>query len=197
MQLFDILSDIFNLENIDAKLRDTTHKRSITADSLLLALCKGEESVAVTLGVNDSTYTRTLRFLWPGKPSGKLRNYLLAKYDYKYCSNCKEVKEDTDFSHNSARSQGLNSHCKSCCIETRRDYQRVYQAQMRALKLQRTPAWSETEEILDFYNKCPAGYHVDHIIPLQGKIVSGLHVLSNLQYLLASENMSKGNRYSE
>lgn len=197
MQLFDILADILNLENIDAKLNSTKQKRSITVESLLSALCNGEESVAATLGINDSTYTRTLRFLWPEKPAGKLRNYLLAKYDYKLCGNCGQVKEDTEFSKNSARRDGLNSHCRECCLDTRREYQRTYRAQMRALKLQRTPAWSETDEIIDFYNNCPIGYHVDHIVPLQGKTVSGLHVLTNLQYLLASENQSKGNKFSE
>lgn len=197
MQLLDILTDIFDVENIDSKLKDTVQKRAITANSLLHALCNGEKNVALTLGVNDSTYNRTVRFLWPDKPVGKLRNYLLAKYDYKYCSHCKEVKEDTDFSKNSSGSRGLNSHCRSCCLDTRRNYQKVYQAQVRALKLLRTPPWSETEEIVDFYNKCPTGYHVDHIVPLQGNTVSGLHVLANLQYLLASENLSKGNRYSE
>lgn len=61
----------------------------------------------------------------------------------------------------------------------------------------RTPAWSEKEAIRIFYNNCPPGYHVDHIIPLQGKTVSGFHVLGNLQYLPAQENLSKGNRYAE
>ena len=62
-------------------------------------------------------------------------------------------------------------------------------------KKHRTPSWSETDAITLFYAKCPPGYHVDHIVPLQGVTVSGLHVLGNLQYLTAKENMSKGNTY--
>ena len=38
-------------------------------------------------------------------------------------------------------------------------------------------------------------WHVDHIIPLQGKIVSGLHVVDNLQVIPGSENSRKGNRF--
>ena len=68
-------------------------------------------------------------------------------------------------------------------------------AKRRASKLQRTVGWTELKKIKDFYKLCPPGYHVDHIIPLQGKLVSGLHVLANLQYLPAAENLSKGNKF--
>tara|TARA_B110000211_G_scaffold32111_1_gene32514 strand:- start:734 stop:1270 length:537 start_codon:yes stop_codon:yes gene_type:complete len=65
----------------------------------------------------------------------------------------------------------------------------------RASKLQRTPAWADLEAIKQFYINCPKGYHVDHIVPLQGVNISGLHVLNNLQYLTKSENCKKSNKY--
>lgn len=61
-------------------------------------------------------------------------------------------------------------------------------------KLNRTPAWADQEAITAFYEARPEGYHVDHVLPLNGKTISGLHVLANLQYLPANENIRKGNR---
>lgn len=70
-------------------------------------------------------------------------------------------------------------------------------ARRRAALLNATPNWvteRHSKEIEEFYNNRPDGYHVDHIVPLQGKNFSGLHVIWNLQYLLARENLSKGNK---
>lgn len=58
------------------------------------------------------------------------------------------------------------------------------------------PVWAEKQEIKDFYKNRPLGYHVDHIIPIRGESVSGLHVFGNLQYLKGEDNMRKSNHYS-
>jgi len=57
---------------------------------------------------------------------------------------------------------------------------------------------SELLEVQGMYDFCRIfkGYEVDHIIPLNGKNVSGLHVLSNLQVLPISANRSKGNNFN-
>lgn len=75
------------------------------------------------------------------------------------------------------------------------DLCKAISSKARAARMQRVPSWFEEQEIKNFYAACPEGYEVDHIYPLQGKKVSGLHVLGNLQYLPMSENRSKHNRF--
>ena len=75
----------------------------------------------------------------------------------------------------------------------------------RADKINRTPNWLTKEDfktIQNIYAKAikkaeetGVKYHVDHIIPLRGKLVSGLHVPSNLQVISAKENLIKHNTY--
>jgi hypothetical protein len=76
-----------------------------------------------------------------------------------------------------------------------RAYSRYRTALKKARKIQATPAWADKKKIKQIYDNCPPGFHVDHIVPLKGKTVCGLHVETNLQYLPARENMKKSNKF--
>ena len=98
-------------------------------------------------------------------------------------------------------------------VEERSAYQSTYRKQnagkLNALskkrklaKLQRTPQWADMTAVAEFYVEAKRleeltgiQFHVDHIVPLQGEMVSGLHVPANLQLLTAHENLSKSNRF--
>ena len=77
-------------------------------------------------------------------------------------------------------------------------------AKRRAQRLQATPSWltkKQEKEILKFYQLAKdryrdtgTKYHVDHIVPLLGKNVCGLHVPWNLQLLPSTKNLSKSNK---
>jgi hypothetical protein len=74
----------------------------------------------------------------------------------------------------------------------------------RAAKLQRTVPWLNAGhkfEIDCVYKYCSAlrmaglKFEVDHIVPLQGELVSGLHAPWNLQVIHEFDNRSKGAKY--
>ena len=85
------------------------------------------------------------------------------------------------------------------------EYPAFKTANYRASKLRATPFWLAGEhydEISEMYAVAKMfqvytgqEYHVDHIVPLQGETVCGLHVPWNLQILLGAENQSKSNKY--
>ena len=79
-----------------------------------------------------------------------------------------------------------------------------HMSKRRAAKLNASPKWlspSDLEAIKEFYKMAKIKtaetgikHNVDHIVPLQGKTVSGLHVPWNLQVIPAKENFSKNNK---
>lgn len=88
-------------------------------------------------------------------------------------------------------------HCKaykSAEKKRNRAYYTALQAERRAAQHRATPTWVVRDELLAVYKACPAGYEVDHIVPLLGKSVCGLHVPWNLQITPKTKNRSKGNR---
>lgn len=78
-------------------------------------------------------------------------------------------------------------------------------AKRRSAKLQRTPAWLTVDDywiIEQTYSLAALrtklfgfSWHVDHVIPLQGKKVSGLHVPNNLQVIPWVDNVKKANKH--
>ena len=79
-----------------------------------------------------------------------------------------------------------------------------YTALRRAAKLQATPKWLTASHKLHMECKYSLAamlskhtaeqHHVDHIVPLKGKMVCGLHVPWNLRVIPAQENLRKSNK---
>jgi len=77
-------------------------------------------------------------------------------------------------------------------------------AKRRAAKTSSIPNWVDEQHykrIKSIYSTCrkvsettEIPHHVDHIVPLQGENICGLHVWWNLRIIPAKENLSKGNR---
>ena len=76
-------------------------------------------------------------------------------------------------------------------------------ARRAAAKKNATPHWADQKLISTYYRLarvmsdiCGEAYEVDHVVPLRGRTVCGLHVQDNLQILTARENMSKNNKWN-
>lgn len=176
-----------------------TGKEILLNPDTFLDLLSKEQYNLRQLGLGNATMPKLLKELFPTRITSNTGNkpctYLLAEVGYKYCQHCKEVHPQDNFRVNSAQSSGYNAFCIPCQNRTTALTQAYRQSNYRASKLQRTPSWQQAEDIKAFYNACPMGMHVDHIVPLQGEKVSGLHVLENLQYLTAVDNISKNNKF--
>jgi len=130
----------------------------------------------------------------------------------KYCYKCKCTKELTDFHKDKSKYDGLEGICKVCtksknALWHKNNPEKVYaksltrdrQLAIRYVRWDRELTRFVTEEagLLLKLRKEATGidWHMDHIVPLNGKNVCGLHVWNNLQLLTASENIKKSNKW--
>lgn len=82
---------------------------------------------------------------------------------------------------------------------------RARNAKYKCAKIQRTQKWFKdyyAEDVKAIYKFAETlkdftglDWHVDHIVPLQGELVSGLHVPWNLRVILAEDNIRKSNKF--
>lgn len=119
-------------------------------------------------------------------PDGRLKSNKASQASFK-----KAMQNPVQYKKLRARSNAANKNWKQ------NHYSKVIanMAKRRAAKLQATPKWAEIDLIDVVYQKAQHfGMEVDHVIPLKGKNVCGLHVWANLQLLDPTLNRSKGNR---
>lgn len=218
----DIVENIANRHNLDLFsyfIKPRAGKGGIIVFQLIEALLVHKSSVAAikSLGYSPQTFNRNTQKLFPNiKLNGGGETwsyYLLHKSDYKHCGSCDSIKLKAEFTRSIHTSDGLYKKCRECnkiynadWYSSNKEYHRQYlkdnrssfnlnNAKRRAIEKSALPPWADLEKIKKFYLECPKGYHVDHIVPLQGKYVCGLHIDTNLQYLTIEENLAKGNRF--
>jgi hypothetical protein len=126
------------------------------------------------------------------------------KIYHKKLSNCpihKAKKAEYDKERRKTKAEQIRAYDRERSnTPKRRAAQAEWTRRRRAICAQQTPAWADLKKIQSVYDSAKVlserfgvTYHVDHIIPLRGKDICGLHVENNLQLLEAGLNVAKGN----
>lgn len=127
---------------------------------------------------------------------------------FKFCEKCELNKKIILFSKkiNGSLKKVCNDCLKPRGIKEFRKY--IINARLKAkykklsdrniVQKRATPKGADLKKIADIYEErkiiskeTGISHHVDHIIPLKGKTVCGLHVEYNLQIIPAEQNLRK------
>ena len=143
--------------------------------------------------------------------SGKER--LRLAYEKRKANNPNLLAEE--YAKNREKSLANSKLSYESNAEKRKEYQRLWSKTNRGTanalgrkyklkKINATPKWLSESQLLHIKCKYQLAamlnihgvepWHVDHIVPIRGKDVCGLHVPWNLRVIPAKENMTKGNR---
>lgn len=103
-----------------------------------------------------------------------------------------------------ARNPDKRKQYNSVWVERNKSHFQSLLAKYRANKFSATPDWADLSVIEFLYatrsyisQETGAMWHVDHIVPLQGKAVCGLHTHTNLRVVPAIVNLRKGNKFAD
>jgi len=137
---------------------------------------------------------------YQGEYYRKNKQKIMKYYGEYYLANQEGLKEHSrEYYNNNKEAQAYNN---AQWKKKNKSKVNANNAKRRAVKLRATPPWADLSKIQEVYDEAHRltellgiDMHVDHIIPLQGELVSGLHVHSNLQILTYVDNLSKSNRF--
>lgn len=131
----------------------------------------------------------------------------IARYSKKWINENKDKRKQVVKSwrdRNPDKVKEMNADAGKKWAKNNKGKRNAIDMRRKASLINRTPSWANLEEIKKIYAEAALltkqtgiRHEVDHIIPLQGKIVSGLHVHNNLQILTISQNRSKQNKIYE
>ena len=151
------------------------------------------------------------KFYFTGKPC--VHGHLSPRYTGKgTCCECMklsfELKKESRLQEMRDNYAAKKSEYAERMVDWRNENkhkQATYSSKKRAALLCRTPRWLsdvDRQKIEEYYYTANMlgmhtgeHYHVDHIVPLRGKTVSGLNVPWNLQVLEKRKNLQKGNSF--
>ena len=170
-------------------------KSQIIDPYLYFEIVISRKNITASLQKSSATITKLHKTIYENKLNGQRPyTFITDYYSKKWCNSCKKVLELNEFRSNFNKKDGKASTCANCFELIYWGPRRVESKINSAKKRQRTVGWGQ-RGISDFYANCPSDMVVDHIIPLNGKTVSGLHVLNNLQYLTPEDNQTKSNKF--